>query len=158
MPWPSASAPSCARKRFQIRSGRHDVLVNLTDGTYFFQCDPHAGQMHGKFTVGTVTTTTPTTTPTPAPAPAPTKLAASIGPGGKISLKPATGLSAGTFVITVVDRSATDGFRLSGPGVAKATGTAFVGKATWRVTLRKGRYTFASVRHPKVRSVFTVGG
>jgi hypothetical protein len=29
--------------------------VRLVDGTYFFQCDAHVGQMHGKFTVGTVT-------------------------------------------------------------------------------------------------------
>jgi hypothetical protein len=127
--------------------------ITLTDGTYFFQCDVHAAQMKGKFTVGTVPTPT---TPAPPP-PAPTKLAASIGPGSSSSLRPLAGLSAGTFAIAVSDRSSADGFRLSGPGVSKATGTAFRGTVTWRVTLAAGRYSFGSALHPKLRYTFTVG-
>lgn len=123
--------------------------ITLTDGTYFFQCDVHAAQMKGKFTVGTVST--------PPPPPAPTKLAASIGPGSTSSLRPLAGLSAGAFTIAVSDRSSSDGFRLSGPGVAKATGTAFRGTVTWRVTLAAGRYSFGSALHPKLRHSFTVG-
>ncbi len=126
--------------------------ITLTDGTYFFQCDVHAAQMKGKFTVGTVSTPPP-----PTPAPAPTRLAASIGPGSASSLRPLAGLSAGTFAIAVSDRSSSDGFRLSGPGVAKATGTAFRGSVTWRIRLAAGRYSFGSALHPKLRHSFTIG-
>jgi plastocyanin len=141
--------------------GDKTSAVTLTDGTYVFQCDPHAARMRGTFAVGSATTTTtaPTTTTTPAPTPAPavrTKLAAVLT-AGKISVRPATGLSAGSFAITVADRLATDGFRLSGPGVAKATGVAFRGTVTWRVRLQAGRYAFRSVRHPKLRGSFVVG-
>jgi plastocyanin len=128
--------------------------ITLTDGTYFFQCDPHAAQMRGSFTVGSVTTTT-TTTPTPTPAPAPTNVSASIA-GSASSFRPSSGLSAGTFAITVNDRSATDGFRLSGPGVSKATGAKFRGKVTWKVKLSAGRYSYGSALHPKLRHTITV--
>jgi hypothetical protein len=134
--------------------GDQSFTVTLTDGTYFFQCDPHVGQMHGSFTVGSVTTTAPTA---PAPAPAAAKLALSLGSGTKIAVSPAGGLAAGQFSVSVTDRSATDGIRLKGPGVVKATGAAFVGKVTWKVALRAGRYTLSSVRHPKVIRTFTVG-
>jgi hypothetical protein len=132
--------------------GDFAFTVALTDGTYFFQCDPHAGQMKGKFTVGTVTTAPPP----PPPAAAPTKLAAAIGPGASVSLKPTAGLAAGAFSITVKDRSATDGFRLAGPGVTKATGAKFKGTVTWKVTLQTGRYTFGSALKPKLRRALTV--
>jgi hypothetical protein len=105
--------------------------------------------MKGKFTVGTVAT--------PPPPPAPTKLAASIGPGSTSSLRPLAGLSAGAFAIAVSDRSSSDGFRLSGPGVAKATGTGFRGTATWRIRLAAGRYSFGSALHSKLRHSFTIG-
>jgi hypothetical protein len=138
--------------------GDSTFTVTLVDGTYDFLCDAHPSQMKGKFTVGTVTTTTtPTTTPTPAPAP-PTKVAATIGPGASISLKPASGLAAGKFAITVNDRSATDGFRLAGPGITKATGAKFRGTVTWTVKLQAGRYTFGSALRPKLRRAFTVSG
>jgi plastocyanin len=127
--------------------------VTLTDGTYFFDCDPHSSQMKGSFTVGTVSTPPP-----PAPVPAPVKLAASIGAGSKATLKPLAGLAAGKAVVTVKDTSATDGFRLAGPGVSKATGKAFRGTVTWSVTLRPGRYSFGSVRISKLRRTFTVSG
>jgi hypothetical protein len=130
----------------------YTFTITLTDGTYFFQCDAHAAQMKGKFTVGTVSTPPP-----PAPAPAPTKLAASIGPGSAASLRPLAGLSAGTFAIAVSDRSSSDGFRLSGPGFSKATGTAFRGTVTWRIRLAAGRYSFGSALYPKLRHRFTIG-
>jgi hypothetical protein len=131
--------------------GDFTFTVALTDGTYFFNCDPHSAQMKGTFTVGAVTA------PPPAPAPAAaTKLAAAIGPGASMSLKPSAALAAGAFSITVNDRSATDGFRLSGPGVTKATGAKFKGTVTWKVTLRAGRYTFGSALRPKLRRTFTV--
>lgn len=127
--------------------------ITLTDGTYFFQCDPHSSQMKGTFTVGTVPTPTPT--PTPVPPPAPTKASASIA-GSASSFRPASGLSAGAFSIVVDDKSATDGFRLSGPGISKATGAKFRGKVTWKVKLAAGRYSYGSALHPKLRHSFTV--
>ena len=129
--------------------------ITLTDGTYFFQCDPHSSQMKGTFTVGTVPTPTPTPTPTPVPPPAPTKASASIA-GSASSFRPASGLSAGAFAIVVDDKSATDGFRLSGPGISKATGAKFRGKVTWKVKLAAGRYSYGSALHPKLRHSFTV--
>ena len=128
--------------------------VTLTDGTYFFNCDPHSSQMKGSFTVGTVTTPPP---PHPPPTPAATKLAASIT-GSKATLKPLAGLSAGRAVITVRDASSSDGFRLSGPGVSKATGAKFRGTVKWTVTLKAGRYSFGSARSSKLRKTFTVSG
>ena len=135
--------------------GDKTFTVTFTDGTYFFQCDPHANQMHGQFTVGTVTTPPPTTTPKPTPAPA-TALAGSIGPGAKIRLAPSSGLSAGKFRIKVSDRSASDGFRLAGLGVTRSTSAKFKGSVTWVLTLKAGKYTFGSLRNPKLRRTFTV--
>jgi hypothetical protein len=125
--------------------GDKSFTVTLVDGTYFFQCDPHSSQMKGKFTVGAVTE----------PA-APAKLAASIGPGTKFALKPAAGLAAGTYAITVSDRSATDGFRLKGPGVSKATGVKFKGTVTWTVTLQAGSYSFGSLKRAALRRTTSV--
>jgi hypothetical protein len=135
--------------------GDKTFSVTLTDGTYFFQCDPHSAQMRGKFTVGAAATTTAPAPATPAPAVA-TKLAGVLA-AGRISVRPLAGLAAGRFAITVADRSAADGFRLSGPGVARATGVAFRGTVTWRIELHAGRYAFSSVRHPRLRGSFVVG-
>ena len=138
----------------------HTFTITLVDGTYFFDCDPHSSQMKGSFTVGTATTTTAptTTTPPPPPAATPKKVVAGIGPGAAFSLRPASGLAAGKFSITVADRTAADGFRLAGPGVAKATGAKFKGTVTWTVTLKQGTYSFGSTRTAKKRRTFTVSG
>ncbi len=128
--------------------------VTLTDGTYFFVCDAHAAQMKGSFTVGNVTATT-TTTSTPPPAPA-AKLSGAIGPGAKLSLNPTSGLSAGKAKLAISDASATDGFKLNGPGVSRSTGVAFKGKVTWSVTLKAGTYTYSSVKHPTRKHSFRV--
>jgi hypothetical protein len=130
--------------------GDQSFTVTFTDGTYFFNCDPHSSRMKGTFTVGTVAAPPP-----PAPA---VKLSGSIGPGGAFSLGPVGGLGAGRAVITVRDRSAGDGFRLAGPGLTKATGAAFRGTVTWRVALKAGRYSFGSARHPARRKAFKVSG
>ena len=140
----STDIPSIENKTF---------TVTFTDGTYFFVCDAHAGQMKGSFTVGNVTSTTTTSTPPPAPA---TKLAGAIGPGTKLSLGPTSGLSAGKAKLTISDASSTDGFRLSGPGVTRSTGVAFKGKVTWSVTLKAGTYTYSSVKHPTRKRTFRV--
>lgn len=130
--------------------GDKTATITLTDGTYFFQCDAHAAQMKGTFKVGAVSAPPP---PVVQPA---TKLAAAVTTRGSFSLGPRAGLAGGKAMITVKDASATDGFRLSGPGVTKSTGVKFRGTVRWSLTLKAGRYTFGSVRTPKHRTAFTV--
>jgi hypothetical protein len=50
----------------------------------------------------------------------------------------------GRYRITVTDRSATRNFHLVGPGVNRRTGRAFLGTATWTVTLSRGTYRFGN--------------
>lgn len=137
--------------------GDQTFTITLTDGVYFFECDAHPAQMKGSFAVGTATLPTTTTAPPPLPNPA-TKLTASVGPGAKVSLRPTGGLSAGKFKVTVADRSKTDGFRLSGRGLTKATGVKFTGTVTWTLALRAGTYSYGSVRNPKLRHTFHISG
>ena len=112
--------------------------VTLVDGIYTFQCDPHSfSGMRSQFAVGTAGL--------PKPA---AKVAASIvGSQARIGA-----LRVGKAVITVTDRSRTDGFFLKGPGVGKKTGVAFTGKVVWAVTLAPGTYVYGSARHPKLRA------
>jgi plastocyanin len=117
--------------------------VTLTDGTYRFVCDPHAGTMRGTFTVGTPPVTTP---------PPPVRLNASVGPGFTISLRTTAGrivrsLRARVYRITVRDRSRFHNFHLTGPGVNRRTGVAFLGTTTWTVRFRAGTYRFVCDPH-----------
>lgn len=126
-----------------LETGDTTWSVTLTDGTYTFQCDPHAaGGMKGTFTVGAVTT----------PA---VKLGARVA-AGAISVSGAIGLTAGSATITVVDRSASDNFHLVGPGVNKSTGIKFRGTVHWTVALAPGTYNFRSDKHKKLNGSFTV--
>jgi plastocyanin len=144
------SGPGVAVKTEVDTTGDSTFTITLSDGTYFFQCDPHSAQMRGNFTVGTVAPPPTVTTPV-----APTPATASIS-GTTSTFRPSSGLSAGTFTIVVNDGSVTDGFRLSGPGVTKSTGVKFRGKVTWTVKLAAGRYSYGSALHPKRRHTFTV--
>lgn len=121
--------------------------VTFSDGVYQFRCDPHNTLMHGSFTVGTVTTTTATT-------PQPAKLTARVGPGAKIAF-PARA-RAGKATIAVRDLTASDNFHLTGAGVNKKTGVKAKGTSIWKVTLKKGVYTFRSDAHAKLRGKTTV--
>ena len=139
------------------QTGDFAFTVVLSAGTYTYVCDAHANVMKGSFTVGAVSTPAPP----PKPMAAPTKLLATVGPGTRISLRATGGalmpsLSAGSFTIVVTDRSATDDFRLVGPGVSKATGAAFEGTVTWRLTLKAGRYTFRSDEHAVLHGAFAL--
>jgi hypothetical protein len=134
--------------------GDQTFTITITDGTYNYVCDAHPTQMKGSFTAGNVSTPPP---PLPVK-PVVTRLTASIGPGAKATLRPSSGLSPGRFSLTVSDRTAADGFRLAGPGVAKSTGVKFKGTATWTGTLKQGKYSYGSVRSAKLRRSFTVGG
>lgn len=129
-------------------TGDKSFTVTFSDGKYLFDCDAHPAQMKGSFTVGTVST----------PPPPATRLTASFGPGSTFTLAPRTGVAAGKATITVRDRSKTDGFHVAGPGVTKATGAAFTGTVTWKVTLAAGRYSFGSARKARLRKVLIVSG
>ena len=80
-----------------------------------------------------------------------TPLAGTVGPGFTISLKKAgtkvTTLRRGSYTIAVNDRSDFHNFRVRGPGVNRATGVAFVGRRSFTVTLRPGRYTIVCDPH-----------
>jgi hypothetical protein len=144
------------------QTGDFTFTITLSDGTYTYVCDAHPTTMKGSFTVGTPAPTTTAPPPTPAPKPAATKLAASVGPGHSIALGTSdgsalSGLSAGPVTIVVRDRSKTDNFHLSGPGLSVSTGVTFRGTRTWKVTLRAGRYTYRSDPHPVLHGSFSVG-
>jgi plastocyanin len=56
-------------------------------------------------------------------------------------------LKAGLYRIVVRDRSRFHNFHLTGPGVNRRTGVAFVGTQTWTVRVRKGTYRFVCDPH-----------
>jgi plastocyanin len=68
------------------------------------------------------------------------------GPGFTITMNKKI-VKAGTYVITIHDRSAIHDFHLTGPGVNKATSVAAVKTYTWKVTLKKGVYRFVCDPH-----------
>jgi hypothetical protein len=99
------------------------------------------------------------------PSPAATnRLVASVGPGFTIKLKTSSGaavrsLSAGTYTITVRDRSRVHNFHLMGPtnSLSRSTTVRFVGTKTWRLRLVKGKYTFLCDPHARqMKGSFTV--
>lgn len=91
-----------------------------------------------------------------------TKLTGTTGPGFTITLKKAgkkvTTLTAGSYTITVSDKSNIHDFRLKGPGMNKViTGIGFKGTKTVTVALKKGRYTFVCTPHASfMKGAFTV--
>ena len=76
----------------------------------------------------------------------PAKLSASDGPGFTIGMSAKT-VKAGTYTITVRDRSSIHNFHLIGPGVNKATSVAAVQTYTWTVKLKRGTYRFVCDPH-----------
>ena len=142
-------------------TGTFSWTVTFTDGKYHFQCDPHSTTMFGNFTVG-AGTPPPTTTVPPPPQPTSVRLVGSVGPGKRISLLRAgvrlASVKAGPAVIVVSDRSAADNFHLTGPGVNRATTKAGRATVTWRVTLKKGLYTFRSDATPMLKGSFRAAG
>ena len=114
--------------------------VTIGEGRYTYVCDAHASQMRGYFLAGAI---------------APTAFTGTVGPRKTISLRPKTALP-GSAVITVNDRSKTDNFHLTGPGVNKKTGVKTRGKATWTVNLVPGLYRYTSDKTKKLRGSFVV--
>lgn len=134
--------------------------VTLQDkARYTFQCDPHATQMRGSFTIGGGPPPPP---PPPPPSSRVIKLTATVGPTPTISLRTANGravktLRRGRYRIVVRDRSTMHNFHLIGPGVNKRTAVAFRGTRTWTLTLRRGRYRFICDPHAtRMRGGFRV--
>ena len=151
--------------RTQIETtGVQTFNVTLVDGRYTFQCDPHAPSMSGAFTVGNAPPPHPPPPPPPPSPPSPppatakpsapvgARLALTVGPAYKISLKTGAGkavklLRPGRYTVVVRDRGAIHNARLKGAGAAKATGIGFVGTKTWKVVLRKGTLVFQCDPH-----------
>jgi plastocyanin len=71
------------------------------------------------------------------------------GPGFTITMSKKT-VPAGTYVITIRDRSAIHNFHLTGPGVDKRTSLGKVYTTTWKVTLKNGTYKFVCDPHAAI--------
>jgi plastocyanin len=77
------------------------------------------------------------------------RLTATDGPGFTITMSKKS-VKAGTYVITVRDRSSIHNFHLTGPGVNKKTSVAAVKTSTWTVKLKKGTYKFVCDPHKTI--------
>ena len=143
--------------------GRVTWTVTVTAGTYVYVCDPHSTTMRGSFTVGTPAQQPPPTQPPASPPVSPGRLTGTVGPGFTIALRSARGAAvrsarAGLYTIVVRDRSRAHNFHLVGAGVNRRTSVPFVGTATWRVRLQRGKtYRFVCDPHAQhMRGSFTV--
>jgi plastocyanin len=76
-------------------------------------------------------------------------LIATDGPGFTITMNKKT-VEAGTYTITVHDKSNIHNFHLTGPGVNKLTSVAKVYTTTWTVKLQKGTYKFQCDPHAAI--------
>jgi plastocyanin len=78
-------------------------------------------------------------------------LTGEVGPGFTIEVskneKDVKTLKPGTYTFKIEDKSAIHNFHLIGPGVNKKTSVSFKGDTTWKVTLKKGRYTYQCDPH-----------
>lgn len=89
------------------------------------------------------------------------KLTATDADPFKISLtqgtKKVTSLKAGTYTIVVQDQSSAHNFHLEGPGVDKKTSVSSKATSTWKVTLKRGSYTYVCDPHKSfMKGSFTV--
>jgi plastocyanin len=81
----------------------------------------------------------------------PVKISLTIG-GKKV-----TSLTAGKYTIVVRDTAGDHNFHLTGPGVNRSTTVGGTGTQTWRVTLKKGTYTYVCDPHASfMKGSFTV--
>jgi plastocyanin len=80
-----------------------------------------------------------------------TGLVGEVGPGFSIEVKnngkDLKTIKHGTYRIKVEDKASIHNFHLKGPGLSKKTGVAFKGDTHWRITLRKGTYTYQCDPH-----------
>jgi plastocyanin len=73
-------------------------------------------------------------------------LSGTDGPGFTITMSKKT-VKAGTYVITIHDRSSIHNFHLTGPGLNKLTSVGKIGTTKWTVKLKKGTYRFVCDPH-----------
>ena len=90
-----------------------------------------------------------------------TTLNGTVGPGFTITLKKGsakvTKLKAGSYKFVISDKSSAHNFHLKGPGVNKMTSVGDTGSKTWKVTLKKGKYTYVCDPHAtSMKGSFTV--
>ena len=84
------------------------------------------------------------------------KLAGTVGPGFTITMakKPT---KAGKDTLVVSDKSNIHNFHLTGPGVNVKTSVAATGSKTFKITLKKGKYTFLCDPHAStMRGTFRI--
>jgi plastocyanin len=83
-------------------------------------------------------------------------LTGTVGPGYTISMSKKT-VKAGAYTITIHDLASIHDFHLTGAGVNKVTSVSGTGTTTWKVTLKKGKYTFVCDPHRTImHGVLTV--
>jgi alpha-D-ribose 1-methylphosphonate 5-triphosphate synthase subunit PhnH len=129
-------------------TGMTQWTVTFQNGTYTYLCDAHPVNMKRTFTVGDV-----------AP-PSPVKLIGKVT-SRAISLTQSSGgkvksIFAGSYKVTVSDRSKKQNFHLRGPGVNRKTAVGRIVKATWTLNLKPGKYTYRSDKSRKLRGSFNV--
>jgi plastocyanin len=84
-------------------------------------------------------------------------LSGSVGPGFEISMEQ-TQAPAGSYTLTVDDRSSSHNFHLTGPGVDVSTEVGDEGSRTFEVELQPGTYTFVCDPHSgSMNGTLTVG-
>jgi plastocyanin len=76
-------------------------------------------------------------------------LAGTVGPGFTITMSKKT-VTAGTYVITIHDRSGIHDFHLTGPGINKKTSVPATGTTKWTLKLKKGTYKFVCDPHAAI--------
>jgi plastocyanin len=117
--------------------GEQDFTVTFRNGTrYAYACEPHWETMNGSFFVSSPV-------PPPPPKPKLRTLRATVAANGTATLS-SRSVKAGSYKITVRDRSRRYNFRLSGRRLNRATGAVFTGSVTWRVRLASGLYRYGS--------------
>ena len=84
-----------------------------------------------------------------------------VGPGFTITLKQGKNkvkkLKAGTYVFKIADKSGVHNFHLKGPGVDKKTSVGKTYNVTWKLKLKKGKYTYVCDPHKSfMKGSFTV--
>ena len=84
------------------------------------------------------------------------RLTGTVGPGFTITMakKPT---KAGKYTLVVSDKSNIHNFHLTGPGVNVKTSVAATGSKTFKITLKKGKYTFLCDPHAStMRGTFRI--
>ena len=83
------------------------------------------------------------------------KITGTVGPGFTISMKKPS--KAGKYTLVVSDKSSIHNFHLKGPGVNVKTTVPATGSKTFKLTLKKGKYTFLCDPHPTtMKGSFTI--